>query len=473
VSQETIESTVLRFIQEQHLISPGQKLVVAVSGGPDSVCLLHVLLSLREELDIKLHVAHLDHQLRGSESEADARYVAGLAQQLGIPATIERSDVKSYRSRKHGSLEEAAREVRYAFLSRVARSVGASTVAVGHTLDDHIETILLHLIRGTGTRGLRGLAPGNRWQMGGDSINVIRPLLPVSRDETNRYCQQHRITTRLDTSNLSLDLLRNRVRHRLLPLLGEYNPRIADALLRTARIVADDIAVLDSEVSRLLPDIARKQNGIYILDRKRFDSLPAALKRNLLRALLEELRGSLKDIEQRHIEEIMDVLEKPAGKRLTLPFGLTFAIEYDRYLLGCDLDALCPFPDLAGESSLKVPGETSLSGWRIEATVLDRGPEMESANHLLSACFDLDKTGDKLVVRSRRPGDTFQPLGMNQPKKLNEFMIDARIPQSWRKRVPIVCSPTQILWVAGWHIDNRVKVTPSTRHILSLKFEKI
>ena len=375
--QEPLESRVLNFIREHHLVSSGQKLVVAVSGGPDSVCLLHTLLSLQEELDITLHIAHLNHQLRGAESEADAGYVTSLARQLGVSATIEQRDVKSYRTKRHISLEEAAREVRYTFLAQVAAAVGAGSVAVGHTADDHIETILLHLIRGTGSRGLRGLLPGSRWQLGKDSITVIRPLLSINREETTSYCQQHRLTPRLDTSNLSLSLLRNRVRHHLLPVLKQYNPRITEALLRTARIVTDDLAFLDGEISRLRPEIIQKQGNTIILDRRKFDGLPPALKRNLLRASMEELLGSLKDIEARHIEEVMDVLNKPAGKRLTLPMGLTFSIEYDKYLLGHDPAALCPFPTLTTESAIKIPGETHLSGWHIEATIINREKMLE------------------------------------------------------------------------------------------------
>jgi tRNA(Ile)-lysidine synthase len=518
--QEPLEQRVLHFIREYELVSRRQKVVMAVSGGPDSVCLLHIMVGLQEELDTKLHVAHLNHQLRGAESEADAHYVSDLAQQLGIPATIEQRDVKSYQARQHLSLEEAAREVRYAFLAQVAGSIGADRVAVGHTTDDHIETILLHLVRGTGTRGLRGLLPSSRWQSAGDSLTVIRPLLPVSRDETASYCRHHQLMPRLDTSNLSLSPLRNRIRHQLLPLLKSYNPRVAEALLRTARITADDLSFLDKEIGRLQPEIIQKQGKTIILDRGRFGGLPPALKRNLLRASMEELLGSLKDIEARHIEEVMDALNKPAGKRLTLPMGLTFSIEYNRYLLGQDLTALCPFPCLEAEFTLKIPGETNLPGWHVEATIMNREqmPEKgkpEGANvpsetitpplpvggrvkglrpftdylspspckargikgvrvmdNLFIAYFDLDKAGDKLVVRSRQPGDSFQPLGMAQPKRLGEFMIDARIPQAWRQRIPIVCSPAQTLWVVGWRIDDRAKVTENTKQVLCLEFKQ-
>jgi len=320
--QELLGQRVLGFIQENQLVLSQHCLLVAVSGGQDSVCLLHILVKLREGLGIRLHIAHLNHQLRGAESEADAQYVSDLAHQLDIPATIEQRDVKAHQAQQHISLEEAAREVRYTFLAQAAKSIGANRVAVGHTTDDHIETILMHLIRGTGTKGLRGLQPSSQWQSSGSSLTIIRPLLPVSRQETADYCHNHQLMPRIDASNLSLSPLRNRIRYQLLPLLESYNPRVAEALLRSARIAGDDFAFLDKEADRLWGKIVQKQGNAIILDKERFLELPAALKRYLLRRVIEDLLGNLKDIERRHIEEIMDALTKPAGKRLSLPGGL-------------------------------------------------------------------------------------------------------------------------------------------------------
>jgi len=316
---------------------------------------------------------------------------------------------------------------------------------------------------------------------------------------------------RIDASNLSLSPLRNRIRHQLLPLLESYNPQVAEALLRTARIAGDDLAFMDKETTRLWSKIVQKQGNTITLDKEGFFRLPSALKRYLLRRAIEDLLGNLKDIETRHIEEIMDALTKSAGKRLSLPGGLIFSIEYDQYLLGPDPAALSPFPILGAEFPLKLPGETVLPGWRIEATITNREHTPEEAknltarsfiegrlkglrpfknysspspskergikgvrliDNLFTAYFDLDKTGDKLLVRPRQPGDRFQPLGMSQPKKLGEFMIDAKIPAAWRQRIPLVYSPEHILWVVGWRIDERVKVTEETKKILCLKFER-
>ena len=470
--QHPLDEWVLHFMKQHHLAPGLYPLLVAVSGGQDSVCLLHVLVKLQRELGVELHVAHLDHQLRGAEAEADAQYVADLARQLGVPATIERRDVKAYQAQRRVSLEEAAREVRYTFLAEVAESITAKQVAVGHTTDDHVETLLMHLVRGTGTRGLRGLQPTGQWQSSASSLTIIRPLLQVSRQETADYCRHHQLVPRIDASNFSLSPLRNRIRQQLLPLLQSYNPRVVEALLRTARIATDDLAFLEKEVARVWGKIVQKRGNTIVLDRKGFLKLPSSLQRHLLRGAIEDLLGSLKDIEARHIEEVMDALTKPAGRRLNLPGGLFFSIEYGQYLLGPDPGALSPFPSLDNEFVLKIPGETLLPGWRVVATILDRR-QMTDEDDNFSACFDLDKTGDRIVVRSRRSGDRFQPLGMSQTKKLGEFMIDAKIPRAWRQQVPVVCSPHHILWVVGWHIDDRVKVTGNTTRVLCLKFENV
>jgi tRNA(Ile)-lysidine synthase len=469
--QPTLEQRVLHFIQERRLVSSGSCLLVAVSGGPDSVCLLYILVKLQSELGIRLHVAHLNHQLRGAEAKADAQYVSDLARQLGIPVTVEQRDVKACQVQRHLSLEEAAREVRYNFLAQVARSIGASEVAVGHTSDDHVETVLMHLIRGTGTRGLRGLQPSSLWQSEGDSLTVVRPLLLLGREETVGYCRSQKLLPRIDASNLSLLPLRNKIRHQLLPLLRSYNPQVANALHRTASIAGDDLAFLDEEGVRLWGKVVQEGGGTIILDKGRFLELPLSLKRHLLRLAVERLLGNLKDIETRHIEEIMGALNKPAGKRISLPEGLSFSIGYNQYLLGVDPAALSPFPVLETRSLLKLPGETLASGWRVGATIINRERMQEKNN--LTAYFDLNKAGDKLEVRPRQPGDRFQPLGMRQPKKLGEFMIDAKIPRAWRQRVPVVCSPQHILWVVGWRIDDRVKVTDSTRQVLRLEFKRV
>jgi tRNA(Ile)-lysidine synthase len=498
-----LESKVLDFIQRYSLISPDEIVVVGVSGGADSVCLLHILAECQKELRIKLHVAHLNHQLRGVESEADAEYVSNLIDSLGIPSTIDRQDVAAYRTERNCSIEEAARELRYAFFARVAREVRANRIAIGHIRDDQVETILMHILRGTGITGLCGLAPcspmaydsqGMSLRAKRSNLLVIRPLLDITREETASYCQEYQLEPRIDSSNLSPSFFRNRLRLHLLPLLRQYNPSVDQALLRLADIAKEDNALIEQQASGLWDEVARQENNAIYLDKKLIASLPIALQRHLLRAAVTKLAGDVRDIEASHIEAARSLLNKPTSKRISLPHGLICHGGYDELMITKLPSVIasearqsqippCPFPPLSGEFPLKVPGKTVFPGWKVIASIVrERAASLSSQGALstnertyqgnLVAHFDLHKTGTELFVRQRQPGDRFQPLGMSMPKKLYEFMVDAKIPRSWRNHIPIVCSPQQIVWVVGWRIDDRVKTTEASQKILRLEFIK-
>ena len=496
-----LETRVIDFIQQHNLISSGEIVVVGVSGGADSVCLLHILARWQSKLDIKLHVAHLNHQLRGVESEADAKYVANLAGKLDIPVTVGKRDVAAYKAERHCSTEEAARELRYDFLAKVADDIGANRVAIGHTRDDQVETILMHILRGTGTSGLRGLEPCSPFPFCHSEpkaknlgLVVIRPLLNVTRKETLNYCQEHQLKPRIDSSNLSLSFFRNRLRLELLPLLREYNPNIDQALLRLAEIAGSDISYLEQQAFQLWDEVARREEDAIYLDKGKIVALPIALQRQLLRLAIARLVGDTRDVEANHIEAIRSLLSKPVGKRTSLPHGLVCWNGYDEVVIAVsqspeanestqDLGLstfrlFCPFPLLQGVFSLKVRGETVLPGWRVIASIV--GEQVPSLSLRGTKCrsnlvaeFDLHRVGTELFVRQRQPGDGFHPLGMNLPKKLQHFMVDAKIPLLWRERIPIVCSPQQIIWVVGWRIDDRVKVTEGTKEILRLEFIRL
>ncbi len=504
MNKAKLESKVLHFIQQHNLILPREMVVVGVSGGADSVCLLHVLARLQKTLKIRLHAAHLNHQLRGAESDADAEYVSKLAGSLGIPITIDKQDVAAYKSERNCSLEEAARELRYAFFVHVARKVGANCIAVGHTRDDQVETILMHLLRGTGTTGLCGLAPCSplpydkqvTLRLASEpslpaptcrgNLMLIRPLLDISRKETMSYCQEHELQPRMDSSNISLSFFRNRLRLQLLPLLREYNPNIDQALLRLADIAREDIAFIGQKVAELWDEVVKQENDAIYLDSNRIAKLPIALQRQLFRTAMAELIGDIRDVEAIHIEAARSLLNRPTGKRLNLPRGLVCQAGYKEIVITTISRQSqlmpCPFPPLSGQHPLKIPGSTTFPGWRVTASITRR-PFVRASDVLNSseeidrtvffAQLDFHKTGSKLFVRQRRPGDRFQPLGMNMPKKLYDFMVDAKIPRSWRDCIPIVCSPHQIIWVVSWRIDDRVKVTEATKEILRLEFARL
>jgi len=496
------ESKILDFIRRYSLIPGKETVVVGVSGGADSTCLLHVLAKWRQRLGIGLHVAHLNHQIRGVESQADCEFVSDLADSLGIPITIDRQDVATYRTERKSSLEEAARELRQAFFARVARKVGACRIAVGHTRDDQVETILMHIIRGTGITGLSGLAPcsplvhdrrhmflpaqaSSVTKAQRSSVLVIRPLLDTTRQETADYCQEHQLNPRVDSSNLLPSFFRNRLRLHLLPMLRQYNPNIDRALLRLADIANEDNAFIEQQASGLWDEVAREENKAIYLDKRQLAALSIALQRRILRVAVTRLVGDVRDIEATHIEAARSLLHKSAGKISILPHDLICQGGYDELVIASKARQAqfppCPFPPLPDELHLKVPGKTAFPGWNVLASIVQervgsrtsggaRRARGKTHQGDLVAHFDLQKTGTDLYVRRRRTGDRFQPLGMNTSKKLHEFMVDAKIPRSWRGRIPIVCSPQQIIWMVGWRIDDRVKLIRASKEILRLEF---
>ncbi len=485
------------FVQRHKLIPPQEKVVVAVSGGADSVSLIHILTAWQEEMGIKLHVAHLDHQLRASESARDAEYVADLAASLGVPVTIGKRDVAAYGRARSCSTEEAARELRYDFLAGVAGDVGARRVVTGHTRDDQVETVLMHILRGSGISGLRGLSPCSPMppcrsglQVKALGLLVIRPLLDVTRQETLSYCGEHQLAPHADSSNICRSFLRNRLRLELLPLLRTYNSNVDQALLRLSRTASDSSSFIEQEALKLCAEVYRPECGSLHLDKEKMALLPAALQSRLIGLAVVEVLGDARDIESNHIESIRSLLTKSVGKEVSLPRGLVCQSGYGEVVIAaverrdrppCLIEGGVEWssvPPLAGESALEVPGETLLPGWRVRASSISRGAGSTPLHYgenrgKLVAEFDLHKLEGSIFVRQRRSGDRFQPLGMRADKKLQDFMVDAKIPSVWRDRIPVVCSSGGIMWLVGWRIDDRVKVSPSTRQILRLKFTRL
>lgn len=474
-------------IQNQELLHSGETVVVAVSGGPDSLCLLHVLRQLQGELGIALHVAHLDHGLRGEDSAADAAFVAGLARDWGLPATVEAADVRAVQQAQHLSLEEAARYVRYAFLARVAVAVGTPTVAVGHTADDQVETILIHFLRGAGLAGLRGMLPVQemavrplRADLSPDEqpaapLRLVRPLLEVTRAEVEAYCAEHGLTPRHDCSNEDEAILRNRLRRRLLPALEAYNPNLRATMLRAARTLADDYAYLQAEVARLWPALAQETADAVTFDLAAWRGLPPALQRHLLREAVARRQGGWQDVGAGHMEKALAVAEKRVGAQVALPNGLRVTKSYTHLIVGRAAAAPVPAnqPLLTVEQfPLAIPGVTPLPGspWQVQAEVVERTAEELPPPSPYAVTVDFAAVGSELVLRRRRPGDRFQPLGLGGSQKLQDFFVDHKVPREWRDLVPIVATPRQIVWVVGYRLDARAQVTAATRRLLSLSF---
>ncbi|MEP7190976.1 MAG: tRNA lysidine(34) synthetase TilS, partial [Roseiflexaceae bacterium] len=372
------------FITAHHMIAPGALVLVAVSGGPDSLCLLHVLTQLRDQLGITLHVAHLDHMIRGAESADEAVFVADMARTWGLPATIEAIDVPALARAQRANLHAAARVARYSFLARAARSIGAQTVAVAHHAGDQAETVLLHLLRGAGPEGLSGMRAVANFGFWVDdfglgelanpkskivSPTLIRPLLASPRESIERYCAEQRLDPRRDPSNFDLGATRNRIRHDLLPQLIEYNPHIIAALGRTAQACAEEHAFVLAALDQVWPQLARERQSAIDIDGVSWRALPIALQRVAIRRAHAHVLAGDSTLGLKHVEQARALIERGVGARLTLPGDIPLAVGYaGAWTIGA---APAPAgPQLpVGELVLPREGRVPLgAGWAIEVT---------------------------------------------------------------------------------------------------------
>ena len=454
----------------------GASMVVAFSGGPDSTTLLHSLHSLKDTLGLELHAAHLDHGLRPESSEADADFAREFASSLEISLTTERVDTHILRAEYSMSIEEAARIVRYEFLSRVASKHGADCVALGHTLDDQAETVLLNVIRGTGLDGLSAMQATSSREIGSGRVTLFRPLLSVNKSEILAYCAANDLDPRLDESNLSTEFTRNRIRLDLMHRLEQYNPSIRNALARLASSASMDLDFIQHEVGRAAKDIVAADSHGTGIERERFSRLHPALAYHLLRHAVEIVKGDTNDLELQHVSQMFDMMSGASGKSMNLPGGLCFHVDY-HFAHIRRIDALdSPVPAMDGASiELRVPGSVTKGKWIVSSRFVEDGAksiESPKDNSRLSERFDADAIGETPLLRTRKAGDTFQPLGLGSEKKLKDFMIDAHIPRRWRDSVPLVESRGRIAWVVGWRIADWAKISPRTRRVLEMRFEK-
>jgi tRNA(Ile)-lysidine synthase len=496
---DPIVDLVRQTLRRHACFAAGETVVVAVSGGADSLCLLHVLSTLHRDLGFHLHVAHLDHSLRGESARADARFVAQLAAELGLSATVEARDVAAYQRLHRLTMEEAARETRYSFLLEVARGAGAAAVATGHTADDDVETLVLHWLRGAGLAGMRGMpivrelgdsAHGQRGT-GGSHVRLpseaptmlVRPLLQVTRAQTEAYCREHGLAFRVDETNEDLRVTRNRIRRQLLPELESYNPGLRATLLRSARAAVDDFDYISSQADAAWPGIvAEPQDRAagLALNRDAFRGLPPALQRSLLRRALQQARQGWQDFGWVHIESLrLAVTQGRVGAVVNLPHGMALTVGYERAVLaplaeaGARTELTADSPLLLGDAlPVNAPGTTPLPGtaWRLD---VDEAPlPARLAAGPWEAFVDAGAVAGALILRGPRAGDRFQPLGMTGTKKSQDLFVDEKVPRQYRSRTPLLVAGGRIVWVAGRWLAEWARVRPETRQVWRLRFRR-
>lgn len=459
--REQVFAAVRKAIATHGLIQSGEGVVVAVSGGADSVVLLHCLLRLRAEFCLTLHVAHYDHRLRES-SRHDALFVQDLAASWSLPATTGSWVRKVRRGR---SLQAEARQARFHFLQELASEVGAARIAMGHHRDDQAETVLLHLLRGSGLRGLRGMLALKEGC-------VIRPLLAVGREAIEAYAKRYQLSFVEDPSNRDLRYLRNRIRWQLLPLLErEYNPSVTKTLSRMAAFVAEDEAYLEGVAREVFARLVDVQEGRICMELRSLRGLAPTIRRRILEQAIRRMTPEAY-ITSAHLAAV-ERLTAPGGlSAVTLPRGQWAWRIGDHLFVGKRKQEERPPIDLHQE--LRVPGENVLDQWgiRMEATILPRAKVDLLGTGPNRAMIDWRRVIPPLQVRSWRPGDRFRPWGLKGSKKLQDLFVDAKIPQEERKRIPIVTDQKGIVWVPGFRIDERGGIGGTTEEILVLAIHR-
>ncbi len=446
------------------LVPLGSTVLVAISGGPDSLALLHALWTEGAAHGLAdVSAAHLDHTFRGAESAAEAAWVAAWCAEREIACEVGTADVAARAKADKVSKQEAARAARYAFLEEAAARVGADWIATGHTRDDQAETVLMNVLRGTGTDGLAGIPAV--------SGRVVRPLLDVSRAEVEAYCAAHGLTPRRDPSNLeSKAYTRNRVRLELLPQLAqEYNPAVADAMVRLSVIAGRDSDYLEQQAARELAQVtASRVANAMVLRRAKLAALHPAMQRRVLRLAFAEMRGTDAGVTFEHIEAVCRAIEDAAGP----PFGLTLPVPSCRLTVrsvGVWIAREARQPLVSGvEAPLTVPGTAMLSGGGgVVRASWEDGPE--------SVGLDADAVDlPALHLRYWRAGDKIDPVGMGgRHKKLSDVFTDAKVPRSVRHTLPLVADSRGLLWVPGHCLSERARVTATTGRRLFLFREGI
>jgi len=443
------------------MISEGDRVIVAVSGGPDSVCLLHILHELMDEFHVHLVVAHFDHGLRPAEDESETAFVRSLAQSLKLPFETGKGRLLAKRDR--GSGEEKARNARYAFLERVRKKHKARKIALGHNLNDQAETILMRLLRGSGPAGLTGMPPCR-------DGSIIRPLIEIERREIENYLKAIKFASVTDSSNLKTDCFRNKIRLELMPLLEAHQPQLAQLLSQTAEILRDEDDYLGRIADAWLTKNMRPSPKPTVrLPIASFLALPEALRRRVIRTGIKKVKENLRRIHWGHVEAIQRLAqsEKPQTL-LNLPGRVTVKRTYDHLIFSASaIRKPRPF-----HYALDGPGNYNIEeiGGRlsVEAVKNRRGLRLRGSSR--TAFLDADEVRFPLTLRTFKAGDRFIPFGMKGRKKLKDFFVDQKVSLEQRYSTPLLCWKDEPVWVCGFRIDDRFKVTPQTKRILKISF---
>mgnify|MGYP000852373627 FL=1 len=458
-----MKTKVLKTIREYNLIEDKDNIVVGVSGGPDSMTLLYVLLDIKKEIHMNIYVAHVNHGVRGKEADEDEEYVRKISKSLGLPFYSKRIDMEGYAKENKLSSEEAGRKLRYEFFREILSSVGGGKIAVAHNKNDQAETLLMRFLRGTGIDGLKGM----EYKKG----DIIRPLLDISRKEIEAYVSERHIQTRLDKTNLEPIYNRNKIRLELIPYIEKnFNPNIIETLSRTSKVMMLDSSFLEDYSWKIYYEIVKVQNeSSIILDKGLFLKQDKSIMQRVIRNSILKINGSLQGFTERHISDIVNLFkDNTTGKSIDLLNGIVAKTSYDRLIIekGQNVEKK------SLNYKLNIGGTTNIEEFNLslETTVLPIEKFKINFNNRFIKYFDYDKIEGNLFVRNRLKGDKFVPFGMKGKKKLKDLFIDEKVPKEDRDTIPLIADEENIIWVVGFRTSELYKITASTKNVLAIKY---
>jgi tRNA(Ile)-lysidine synthase len=471
--QSNLENIVADFVKSNQLFGSGDRIILAVSGGADSLALMYVLHSLRSagRLKVELSVAHVNHQLRGTAADEDERFVVRQAKKLNLPVTVRRIDVRRFARENKLSIETAARKLRIKALLEIAETAGSSLVATAHQKNDNAETIVHRLLRGTGFRGLAGIRPKTNFT---DSLAFVRPMLCATREQIVQYLREWKFDWRRDHTNQDLSYTRNYIRHILLPeLQKDCAGRLIEHLSELARSGRGFYALLCRQVEKIWPKvIIGRDKDVIVLNRKIFSTQTEPVKVELARRCLTEIGSGERGLTAKHYNLIDRLACKNiTGKEILLPNGYCVRTEYENLIFEkFSTVQLQPQPQ---SIPLEIPGQTRFADYLIEAKIIDaQGLELETFKKNkdnLIECFDLDRICPPLVVRRRRAGDRFWPMGMPDKKRVGKFITAARLTRESRDKLLVIADREKIIWLAPVRAGEETRLTDRTKRILRLQ----
>lgn len=455
---------VLSTIKENNMFNVGDKVIVAVSGGPDSISLLHILYTLREKLGISLVVTHVNHCLRDKEADEDEDYVRNFCKRLDIECYVKRSDVHKISVEKGISTETAGREVRYDFFQEVLKKTHGNKIALAHNCNDQAETVIMRIFRGTGLEGLSGIRPVR------DNI-YVRPLINIERGKIEYYCRENKLNPRIDKTNLENIYTRNKIRLELIPYIEKnFNPDIIQSINRLSHTIENDDNYIKAVASKIFDKSCELKNGKVIIRSEAFKEHNAILTR-IIRMALKKVVGSLYNFDKKHIYDVITLQEGTTGKTIMLPSGVRARNNYEDVQLY--LNEVSTEKDTS-EYTLVLNYENNLPliGLNISLRVINSKEKVNFKEGELIKYFDYDKIKKDVKLRYRKDGDRFTPLGMKESKKLKDFFINLKVPKEKRDRIPLILFNDEIAWIVGYRISDKFKIDEFTKNILQIKIRQ-